>query len=105
MALNVLDLVKRFSPLLSFGDRVSGDLTDKELATVADALAGESSSALLPLLQQLRDKEPSVAIVDILSSPTAKDIFAKLQADVDESRSSVFIRCPHCLSRFETELG
>lgn len=105
MALNVLELVKRFGPLLSFGDRLSGDLSDADLSTVANALSGDASSALLPLLRQLRDKEPSVAIVDILSSPTAQDIFTKFKADVDETNSSVFIKCPNCSSRFETELS
>jgi hypothetical protein len=91
-------------PLAPLLKKSAGSLTDEELKGVAYALTGEQANEFLPLLIQLRDVAPGEATLNLLGSPAAGKLYARMREAANQEDSTIFCKCPACGFVFEDEL-
>lgn len=102
--MNFTDLQK-FAPMLSLLGKPSSGISDEDLKTVADVLAGSGdSSSLLSFMTTLRDANPDTKVADLLGSDGAKVLFDKIKDAKSRTDSGIFCTCPSCGTSFETDL-
>jgi len=56
------------------------------------------------MLRTLREKEPGAAVAELLASPTAQNLFQKMNEQTEQDENTVFVKCPHCGQLSEIEL-
>jgi len=102
-----LAALQKFAPLFPLLGKQSGELSDDELGAVSLSLTGDANSEFTILLKRLRDSEPGSGVLELLGSPTARKLFLQLN---ESNRAAamepvpLFVRCPACDTRFETEI-
>jgi len=78
-------------------------ITDQRLAQVAKAVSGTEDGPLYRALALLRAEMPDTVVQDLVTSPIVEKAL-ELVTKPRSRKISAFIRCPHCVKPFETEI-